>query len=547
LAGKFEISADVSLKGGAQCWLDYGGYAIHPKEKQHRTRIAGGGASQVKAKKKVPRLHSVVQYRIAVDGNNVETYVNDVRVSRHEFDEAPQPWFTLQTQVGNSRPILQNVRITGQPEIPTEIDLLAADRPQWSGSFTRFSEESTEEQNRRSRRRGSTVPAAPWLLKKGELTAGSLKLDLPERYIFKESWLHYQRPMLEDGEFEFEMFADDEKLKLCHVSIGRTALLLKEDGVWRHEIVGYDGAEETEDEKIADSSGVKLKNKDWNQILVRIEGDTATLLVNEQKVASFEVTDAPPLRFPGLFRFSDQSNAQVRSIKYRGDWPKTLPPVEQQELAQHSSDPFEGQIAGDTKVFDLSKSVEDLKTAGLEVKGEAMIESTGSGLKVTARKNVDGENWPSVATEVNSANDFDLSVDFADLKIDKVTGWGCNLDLQIDFDDVEKSAITVGVRRDKDNDLFLMAQREYDQPDGERAYDFTQLFEPFEKGTLRLVRRGSKVYALAAADGKSSRVITSFTIGGVAVSKASVIVKSATDTSELDVVVGEMSLTVAGE
>ena len=547
LAGKFEISADVSLKGGAQCWLDYGGYAIHPKEKQHRTRIAGGGASQVKAKKKVPRLHSVVQYRIAVDGNNVETYVNDVRVSRHEFDEAPQPWFTLQTQVGNSRPILQNVRITGQPEIPTEIDLLAADRPQWSGSFTRFSEESTEEQNRRSRRRGSTVPAAPWLLKKGELTAGSLKLDLPERYIFKESWLHYQRPMLEDGEFEFEMFADDEKLKLCHVSIGRTALLLKEDGVWRHEIVGYDGAEETEDEKIADSSGVKLKNKDWNQILVRIEGDTATLLVNEQKVASFEVTDAPPLRFPGLFRFSDQSNAQVRSIKYRGDWPKTLPPVEQQELAQHSSDPFEGQIAGDTKVFDLSKSVEDLKTAGLEVKGEAMIESTGSGLKVTARKNVDGENWPSVATEVNSANDFDLSVDFADLKIDKVTGWGCNLDLQIDFDDVEKSAITVGVRRDKDNDLFLMAQREYDQPDGERAYDFTQLFEPFEKGTLRLVRRGSKVYALAAADGKSSRVITSFIIGGVAVSKASVIAKSATDTSELDVVVGEMSLTVAGE
>ncbi len=545
LKGKFEITAEVLRKSGAQCWLDYGGYAAIPDGKRFRSRIAGNAnrSSSEKSKKQVPRLHSVVQYRIAVDGNNVETYVNDVRVSRHEFDQAPQPWFSLQTNVGSARPILQNVRITGQPEIPTEIDLLAADRPQWSGAFKRF-KESTDDQNRHYSHPGS-VPADPWLLKKGELTAGSLKMSHPDRHVFKESRLFYQRPMLEDGEFEFEMFADDEKLKLCHVSLGRTALLLKEDGVWRHEIGGYDGTEETEDEKIADSSGVELKNEDWNQVLIRLKGDSATLLVNDQEVATFEVADAPSLRFPGLFRFSDQSNAQVRNIKYRGEWPKMLPSVEQQELAQNSTDPFEGAVVGEAKVFDLSKSIEELKTVGLEVTDGGQIETTSNGVKISTRKNADSAKWPAFKSMVSAKDDFDLSVGFSDLKIANVTGWGCGLDLQVDFDCVESKSLTIGMRRDKDNAMFIIAQREYDDPNGKRSYETTKLHEPFEKGTLRMVRRGGKVYALAAADGGKHRLIASYIVGKQLASAISVTGRSATDTAELDVVVKEISLKLA--
>ena len=138
-----------------------------------------------------------------------------------------------------------------------------------------------------------------------------------------------------------------------------------------------------------------------------------------------------------------------------------------------------------------------------------------------------------------------MSVDFADLKIANVTGWGCGLDLAVDFDDVENTGITVGIRRDKDNALFILVQREYDQPNKERDYDFVQLFEPFDEGTLRLVRRGGKIYAIAAADGQRQRVIGSFTVGAKMVSMFSVVAKSATDTSELDAVVKNMSVKLA--
>ena len=549
LKGKFEISADVSQRDGDQCWLDYGGYAIIAQEKNHRTRIsANNKGSEIKGKRKVPSWHSIVRHRIVVDGNNLETYVNDVRVSRYEFDEAPQPWFTLRSKDNSGQPIVQNIRITGQPEIPNEIDLLAADRPQWSGTLKLSNEDSDD--NGRYVDSSEGFSAYPryglgrdsWLLKEGELTAGYLTEESLESSGFEERWLYYKRPMLEDGEYEFEMFAEQKTKKLCHVAIGRTALLLKEDGVWRHEIGGNKESEEIADKKVADSKGVELKDGDWNRVLLQLQGDSATLLVNDQEVAKLAVADVASIRFPGLFRFADQSNAKVRNVKYRGSWPTELPPVEQQELAFNGEPLFAQSVAGQTTHYDLAKSIDDLKAAGLEVKGGSLIESTEQGLRVTARKNSDWNNWPSVSKAVSSNRDFDVSVDFADLRISNVTGWGCGLDLGVNFEDAENSAITVGIRRDKDNKLFVLVQRECDQPNYERRYDWVQLFEPFDEGTLRLVRQGGKIYALAAAKGQPQRVVGSFTVGQKMVSMFSVVAKSATDTSKLDAVVKKMSV-----
>jgi hypothetical protein len=42
----------------------------------------------------------------------------------------------------------------------------------------------------------------------------------------------------------------------------------------------------------------------------------------------------PNQRLFGLFRYSDATAARVRIVKHRGDWPKKLPPVKEQILAQ---------------------------------------------------------------------------------------------------------------------------------------------------------------------------------------------------------------------
>ena len=558
LQGKFEITADVSRRGGNQVWLDYGGYAVIPQTKDHSQRVAAPGASTQKSKKKVPRLHSVVRYRIAVDGNNVETYVNDVRVSRHEFKHAPRPWFMLSTNSVSSRPILQNVRITGQPEIPTEIDLLAPDKPMWD--IGRFKEKQPSNQHNRYGglashafvshgvrygNHGQPVQVDPWVLKDGEVTAGSLTEDFQPVVIYEEKWAPYSRPMLEDGEFEFEMFADAKKKKLCHLAIGRTALLLKEDGVWRHEINAGSDDEAVADQKIEGSKAVDLKDGDWNKILLQLVGDKATLLVNDTEVATIDVEVAKEFRFPGLFRFADISNAQIRGAKLRGNWPTSLPAVDQQELALSSDDPFEGVIAGETKTYDLTQSIDELKTAGFEINELAQLEATEQGLKFTVRNNKDAEKWPTVKLPTSTTGDFDVSIDLTDLKIVKAKDWGCNFDLQVNFDDAEKSAIAVGIRRDKAKDLLVLAQREYDPPHGERQYDWFNLYEPFDNGSLRLVRRDGVVYCVAAGEGKTHQVIGSYTVGQLPVSGFSIVAKSAADVSELDCVVKKMSVKVA--
>ena len=541
LKGKFEITAGVSLHKAGQVWLDYGGYAAIPKEKGSRERIAAEGASTQKSKKKVPHLNSIVRYRIAVDDKVIETYVNDIRVGRHEFKEAPRPWFTLTSSSSRGRPIVQNLRITGQPEIPTEIDLLAADGLAWSGGISRYKEEDEEDQNRYRTR---ATPVDKWILKNGEVTSGSLTEDFQPTLVYDESHIAYDRPMLEDGEFEFEMFVDAEKKKMCHVAIGRTALLLKQDGAWRHEIGGDSDFDSPQDEKVKDSKSIDLKDGDWNQVLLRLVGDKATLLVNDTEVASIDVVDAKTLRFPGLFRFSDQSNAQVRNVRLRGNWPTSLPDVNQQELAQTSNDLLADRVAGETKDYDFSQSIDQLKAAGLNIKEEAQIETTDGGLKITARKFSDKKKWPTFQLPINSPSDFDVSIKFADLSIRKATGWGCNFDLQVDFDDAEKTEIAIGIKRDKANDLFVLAQRASDRPHGKRHYDSIQLFQPFAEGSLRLVRHAGELYCLATAEGKPQQLIGSFVVGERIASGVSIVAKSAKDTAKLDCILKKMSVKV---
>jgi len=277
------------------------------------------------------------------------------------------------------------------------------------------------------------------------------------------------------------------------------------------------------DQRIDGSKAVDLKDGDWNQVRLRLEGDQATLWVNDTEVAKFNVVDAKSLRFPGLFRFADQSNAQVRNIKLRGNWPTVLPPVDQQELAMLSNDVFDGLITGETKTYDLTGSIADLKSAGVQVDGFGQIKSTAQGLKFTVRKNETSKKNPAVSLPVKAENDFDVSIDFTDLKMIKPKGWG-----------------------NKASKMFVEARRAYDRPHGKRDQnDRFQLHEPFDKGSLRLVRRDGVVYCVAASEGKPQQVVGSYTVGQRPVDGIFISSKSATTSSEIDALVQKIKVTVA--
>ena len=84
---------------------------------------------------------------------------------------------------------------------------------------------------------------------------------------------------------------------------------------------------------------IELRPNDWNQIRLILTGDQLKVFVNGMEVAVHQVTEIPTERFFGLFRYSDRHQCRVRNLIYRGNWPKTLPSVEEQELASHPPTP----------------------------------------------------------------------------------------------------------------------------------------------------------------------------------------------------------------
>ena len=75
-----------------------------------------------------------------------------------------------------------------------------------------------------------------------------------------------------------------------------------------------------------------LKNADWNKLKLILTGDMLTLELNDQLIYERKI-DPTNQRHFGLFHDSGNGQVRVRNVVYRGDWPKLLPQIADQELA----------------------------------------------------------------------------------------------------------------------------------------------------------------------------------------------------------------------
>ncbi len=62
----------------------------------------------------------------------------------------------------------------------------------------------------------------------------------------------------------------------------------------------------------------------------------------------------------GLFYYCDQTEARVRNIVLKGDWPKSVPPVAQQEMRGTETDALdrERDALAESFEFDFTKATE---------------------------------------------------------------------------------------------------------------------------------------------------------------------------------------------
>ncbi len=496
LTGDFAVEADISTFGYKDIHFGYGGVWAGPGY-DLKSCLVGNVREDFASRPIEPPLTRVFDWmraRLVVQNGVRRSYING-RLLFEGPAPADAPWFSIHSPWYTSGAV-KNLRVTGTPAIPQEIELATSpDLPGWLAYY------------------GGIVgqPSGDW-----ELVRAEDSVELAGRHhaalagTFHESLLRYHRPMLEDGTIEYEFFYStaSETPSHVHPALGRVAMLLLPDGVAAHQITDgqFDNEGAGPESKTSDSVGessLPLRENEWNKLRLRLTGDRLSLQLNDQPIASRDLADTDDRTF-GLFHYADQTTARVRNIRWRGDWPKTIPPPAEQQLADDTLDQLLPGPSALPVAFEHNFS-DGLPRGQFAVIGEGWqehFEQLGNGVRLT-RPEGHYANF-GISPQVTVQGDFDITAAFEDLQVSAVEGGESNIQLLVTLDDELAHQVRVyrkcyGFSDRSDEQLCQAAI--FSQRDGKTNYEFpASPAQESTSGRMRLVRRGADIYFLYAED-----------------------------------------------
>jgi len=545
LQGDFTVHADISTSNSAYALLSYGmrGTRLEKNRERASDQHLFGSPEELFPDDVTKDPSDVYHYRLEVEGAMIRTFVNDTQIQETIIDGAPEPWLILHPKHGGNQASVRNLRIEGTPKIPAEINLSATDLGAWRAGPRESFVRSPQNQNRS---RDESNPT--WKKDGEELTGAEIKKARKYRVPdSKAATLTYHRPLLEDGEFEFESFYRAGETE-CHLALGSDVLVIRPDGVTVRSLDEHLALVPIEEQDATSlSSEVALKEDDWNRYLLRLKGDQITLIVNGQPVAEHQCsqpTNDRKFRFCRFHRYA----CRIRNITYRGDWSTQLPTVAEQELAYPANGPFAAadRSIEETRVLDLSKPLADLKEEGITFKEPAdQLIPQADGVLFTLRKSdVKKEKSESGFTARQSIEgDFDLVVDIKDLKIEGFKeGWGAALEVVVEMADAAKSTVTLAITTGKDGRRCLQAVRKHLLPNGKQGKNRFRRYGDENTGKMKLARRGSEIHCMFAATDDNFELIDSIAVGTEPARGFRVHAKSSDPNTNLDVIAKEIAL-----
>jgi tetratricopeptide (TPR) repeat protein len=342
VVGRFQVHGTLSTGPRDEMLIGYGHFAARPGGPDLKNTLLYRlpiSISPVGSELTIPGFGESARFRIEVDGGRIATFVNDVRIHEQRADPAPSPWLVLQPSLASSAGRVSDLRITGEPQVPETVDLLRdSESSMWTADY--FGESASLGTQATSSRQsgyyddGQNSEQPAWARHADELI-GNLAMNRAEKSL--QSLVYYRRPLLEDGELDYEMFYVPGEFEI-HPAVGRTVVQIMPERIARHILTDGDldrsGLAPDNSAPIEGASpGAALKPNDWNQVKLRLKGDELTVLVNDAEVARLTLTEPPSQRFFGLFRYADQQKSRVRNLSLRGDWPKSVSSPNEQELA----------------------------------------------------------------------------------------------------------------------------------------------------------------------------------------------------------------------
>jgi hypothetical protein len=322
LRGDFEVTCRLSAGPRQDVQVGYGGFRIElfPALDKY-TLLRLGVAEHRRIEPPLADVGETYDYRLAVRDGVCTIFVNGVRVHQELLGAGCDPWLNLHC-AGMRNGAVRDLRITGDPSIPENLELLGhADLTGWITDYYEPEQPTNE---------SSWKKMGSWLVSERQR-------DLPGAH--RQHVIRYHRPLLENGEIEYEFYYEPGKV-LVHPALDRLTFLIEPGGVRIHWLTDaqFDRTGRLPDnagEEPANRRGpntLPLQERNWNRLNVALTGNEVTVSVNAVEVYQRPL-EASNQRTFGLFHYAEETEVRVRNVTYRGDWPRRLPAFAGQELA----------------------------------------------------------------------------------------------------------------------------------------------------------------------------------------------------------------------
>ncbi len=568
LRGNYEVRCRLSHFDYREAMLMNSGIAAALRYTHNEVKLShvrNGVKELPLAENITPHVQQWHDYKIVVKDRRFRSYVNGQLLYEESLPAEHDPWLAVVGWAGYSSQAVRDIVITGNPVIPKELDLLGS--PDLRGWMTDYFAAEWGQS-----------PFA-WKLADGELTSPqTLDQAGPRSRLKIENILRYHRPMIEDGEISYEFFYDpDMKIDappsdrfsylganapkrtlkgktVVHPALDRIVCMLEPDGVKIHWLTDgrWDRTGLTADNvdiKVAvsirdtkaeravdavssrkverasagasrsDAATIPLKPNDWNSVKFTTKGDTLTIELNGQPVFEREI-EPTNLRHFGLFHYANESNVRVRNVRYRGDWPTTLPSVADQDLAggPRKLAAIPDADLPDSISWDFTKNRFKPEEFHYVWSGASAkhITPTEAGLRFLMPASETKPQIAGIAPAVRIVGDFITTIEYEGLKTTAAEEqWGSGLSFKANLDGSYGSGFEVR-HLAKSATKVTRATKFLYAPNRPGYFHDEAVPEFLTAGRLRIQRRSNVMYYFIAEPGSEDfRLLTQFPLGTI--------------------------------
>ena len=335
IVGKFDFSSSIDVGQLKEASVGYGGmlFRTNVNNKTATTAAIGFRGSKNFNAKSLKRSGKNVR-AFSFRGNSVTAYCNGKRFVTIP-SEGSFPFLTLSHSAVHTMQ-LDELIFAGEATIPSEVNLIAPAMRGWADvlrgrplvdAMIPFGKGNNEKAKKNRAAQQEDIKdgklSSKWYVFEDQLV---VTRDPESNRSSRELTVQYLRPLFDGESVTLSFWWESGKTELFPI-VGRISLELSEKGTKPRWLGVSKGLTELYlDSKALDKRETLAtdnvpKDKDWNSIVMKRDGDKLSLSLNDEMIVELPADNFT--RF-GVMCPKDR-DAKIRTAVLNGDWPKTVP------------------------------------------------------------------------------------------------------------------------------------------------------------------------------------------------------------------------------